>query len=78
LETLTALQRQAAAVGGAAAACARDVDAEAGELLRRIPLRDIEITSAEDPRPYPDVGAADLERLREIVSRGAVEIQRLL
>ena len=78
LETLTALQRQAAAIGGAAASCARDVDAAAGDVLRYISLRDIEITSAEDPRPYPDLGAADLERLREIVSRGAVEIQRLL
>jgi hypothetical protein len=78
LETLAQLQRQAAQRGGAAASAARDVDAAVSAGLDRISLRDIEIISTEDVRPYPDLQAEDLEGFRELVSRGAVEIQRLL
>jgi hypothetical protein len=78
LETLSALQREATARGGAAASMAEDVDAAVGAVVRRISLRDIEITSDDDVRPYPDLEAQDLEAFRELVSRGAVEIYRLL
>ena len=78
LETLAQLQRQAAQRGGAAASAARDVEAAVSAGLARISLRDIEIISTEDVRPYPDLQAEDLEGFRELVSRGAVEIQRLL
>lgn len=78
LETLADLQRQAAARGGAAASLARDVGAAVGAVLGRISLRDIEIASAEDVRPYPNLEADDLEAFRDLVSRGAVAIQRLL
>ena len=77
LETLAQLQRQAQR-GGAAASAARDVEAAVSAGLARISLRDIEIISTEDVRPYPDLQAEDLEGFRELVSRGAVEIQRLL
>jgi hypothetical protein len=78
LETLAQLQRQAAQRGGAAASAARDVETAVSAGLARISLRDIEIISTEDVRPYPDLEAEDLEGFRELVSRGAVEIERLL
>ena len=78
LETLAELQRQAATRGGAAASLAREIETAVGALLARIPLREIEITSDEDLRPYPDLEAHDLEAFRELVARGAVEIQNLL
>ena len=78
LETLTELRRRAAERGGRAAALAREIEAAAGDLLTRISLRDIEIISDTDVRPYPDLEARDLEELRELIARGAVEIQKLL
>ena len=78
LETLSELQCKAAARGGAAASMAEDVDTAVGAVLGRISLREIEITSEDDVRPYPDLEAKDLEAFRELVARGAVEIQRLL
>jgi hypothetical protein len=78
LETLVGFQRQAAARGGAVASLAREIEAAVGALLARIPLREIEITSERDVRPYPDLEAHDLEGFREILAQGAVEIQNRL
>jgi hypothetical protein len=78
LETLDELRHQASVRGGPAASLAREIDTAVGALLGRILLREIEIISDEDVRPYPDLEAHELEAFRALVARGAVELQNLL
>lgn len=78
LETLAALRREAAERGGAAESTSRDIGHAVEARLQRISLRDIDITSETNVRPYNDVDADDLDALRDVVARGAVELRNRL
>lgn len=78
LQTAAELQRLARQRGGAALAMADEVEHAIAALLGRIVLREVEVVSDDEPLPYRDVTAQDLENFRTLLGRGAAEIQRLL
>lgn len=78
LTTLAALVERGRAAGGAAAAAAREVWARVDQFLERIPLRQIEIASDTEARPYPTLEAASLDAFREEMARDALALEQLL